>query len=327
MTTQRWIRTLGLLAAALVGLFLLNAPNLLSSFYLRVLTEALIFGLLAASINILVGYTGLAPLGQAGIFGTSAYTIAYLTVRAGQPTAVAIPAAVLAALLIATIFGVMAIRTSDIYFLMITLAQGMIIWGLAYRWNDVTGAENGIRGISRPELIGPYWRFYYLVLIGFVLLTLLIYRFINSPFGLTLKGIRESPGRMASLGYNVALHKLLGFLAAGLLAGIAGIFYVYNNKFVSPATVEFTRSAESLLMVILGGTGTLLGPVLGSAVITYTRHQISLYTDRWLMVLGAIFVVTILVAPDGLVGGAQRLLNRLLPGRRTRDVRGGGEFR
>lgn len=312
----RWIKLIGFVALVAVAVFLLAAPRLLNSFYLRVLSEALIYGLLAMSIDILVGYTGLAPLGQAGIFGVSAYVVGYLAAKMGQPMYVTIPAGIAGAFLISLIFGAMAIRTSGIYFLMITLAQGMIVWGLAYRWDKVTGAENGIRGIHRPDMIGEYWKYYYVVLVAFVLLSALMYRIVNSPFGLTLKGIREGERRMRTLGYNVALHKFLGFVVSGVFAGIAGAFYVYHNNFVSPTTVEFARSAEALLMVILGGTGTLFGAVIGSVVITLSRHQISLYTDRWPMIMGAIFVVTILFAPDGLVGGARRLLGRVLPARR-----------
>jgi len=312
----RWIKLIGFVVLGAVAVFLVGAPRLLNSFYLRALSEALIYGLLAMSIDILVGYTGLATLGQAGIFGVSAYVVGYLAARMGQPMYVTIPAGILGAFLVSLVFGAMAIRTSGIYFLMITLAEGMIVWGLAYRWDSVTGAENGIRGISRPGVIGEYWKYYYVVLIAFLLLSALMYRIVNSPFGLTLKGIREGERRMRTLGYNVALHKFLGFVVSGVFAGIAGAFYAYHNNFVSPTTVDFALSAEALLMVILGGTGTLFGAVIGSVVITLSRYQISLYTDRWPMVMGAIFVVTILFAPDGQVGGTRRLLGGGLPVRR-----------
>lgn len=307
----RGLRTAVWVVLALLALFLLAAPNLLNSFYLRVLTEALIFGLFAMSIDILVGYTGLSTLGHAGIFGVAAYVAGYLAARAGQPMHVTVPAGVLGALLASVVFGAVAVRTSGIYFLMITVAEGMIVWGLAFRWTSVTGAENGIRGIQRPEILGEYWRYYYVILVTFVLLYLVMRRIVNSPFGLTLQGIRESESRMRTLGYNVTLHKFLGFVTAGLFAGVAGSLYVYHNNFVGPTAVEFARSAEGLLMAILGGVGTLIGPALGSLVIVFTRNQISLYTDRWPMVLGAIYVITILVAPDGLVGGGRRLLARL----------------
>ncbi len=306
----RWIK---IIAGLAVSAFLLAAPALLNSFYLRVLGEVLLFGMLAMSINILLGFTGLATLGQAALFGVGTYVVGYMTTKVGAPFQVTVPAGIAGTLMIAAIFGLMAIRTSGIYFLMITLAQGMIIWGLAFRWNSVTNAENGIRGISRPEFLAEYASFYYLILLVVVLVFVSIFRIINSPFGLTLKGIRESEGRMRTLGYNVTLHKYLGFLTAGFFAGIAGSLYAFHNNFVSPTTVEFARSAQALLMVILGGVGTLVGPLLGSLVITLGQHQLSLYTDRWPMIMGAIFVITILTAPDGLVGAWQRLTARLWP--------------
>jgi branched-chain amino acid transport system permease protein len=302
---MRWIKIgFGVVLMA----FLLIAPHILGPFYLRVVTEILIWGVLAMAINILVGYTGLAPFGQAGIFGTAAYVVGYMVVKADLTAwYLTVPAGILGATLISVIFGIIAIRTTGLYFLMITLAEGMVVWGLAYRWAAVTGAENGLRGISRPEFLGTFSVYYYVVLAVVVLVTLAMYRVVHSPFGLTLQGIREGERRMRALGYNVPLHKFIAFVLAGFFSGIAGVLYVYYNNFVSPSAVEFSRSAEELLMVILGGPGTFAGPIIGSAIITFVRHQVSLFTDRWLMILGAIYVIVILVAPGGLVRGARQL--------------------
>ena len=304
----RWLK---IIVVLLVLGFLISAPHVLNSFYLRVLGEVLIFAMLALSINILLGYTGLATLGQAAIFGIGTYVVGYMTTKLGQPMYVTIPAGILGTLIVAAVFGIFAVRTSGIYFLMITLAQGMIIWGLAFRWNSVTNAENGIRGINRPEWLDTYSSYYYLILIVTLIVLTLIYRIINSPFGLTLKGIRESERRMRTLGYNVTLHKFMGFLVAAFFAGLAGSLYAFHNNFVSPTTIEFARSAEALLMVILGGAGTMLGPMIGALVVTFGQHQFSLYTDRWPMIIGAIYVITILTAPDGFVGIWRRLSARL----------------
>lgn len=303
---QFMLYTLGCVFAVV----LLLAPRLLNSFFLRVLTEALVFGMLAMSVNILVGYTGLAPLGHAGFFGVAAYTVGYLTVRVGVPHEVAVVVALGVTLAVSAVFGALAVRTTGIYFLMITLAQGMIIWGLAFRWAAVTGAENGIRGIARPEILQDFTLYYYVVLLVFAASVFAMAVFVNSPFGLSLQGIRENDRRMRTLGYNVTLHKFLGFLVSGFLAGLAGVLYVYYNNFVSPSAVEFSTSAEALLMVILGGSGTLIGPIIGSLIITFSRHILSLFTDRWLIVMGAIFVITILFAPRGIVGTLQELRRR-----------------
>ncbi len=310
MTSEKVVRYVLYGLAVVFAVVLLAAPRLLNSFFLRVLSEALIFSLLAMSVNILVGYTGLAPLGHAGFFGVAAYAIGYLTVRAGFSHSTAIVIAILLTLAVSAVYGAFAVRTSGIYFLMITLAEGMIVWGLAFRWAAVTGAENGIRGINRPAFLHDYSTYYYLVVAVFALALFVMYIFADSPFGLTLQGIRENERRMRTLGYNVTLHKFLGFLASGFLAGVAGVLYVYHNNFISPSAVEFATSAEALLMVILGGSGTLIGPVIGSLIITFSRHILSLFTDRWLIIMGAIFVVTILFAPQGIVGTLQDIWRR-----------------
>jgi branched-chain amino acid transport system permease protein len=305
---------------AVLALLVLAAvvPSLTSSFYVNMISEVMIYGLLAMSINILAGYTGLVPLGHAGIFGISAYVVGYLLTKTATPLYIAIVLGILMATFVAAVFAVIAIRTSGVYFLMVTLAQGMIVWGIAYRWSSVTGAENGIRGILRPEFIQEYWQFYYLVLVVFVILVLVMYRLVTSPFGLVLKGIRESESRMRTLGYNTTLHKFLGFTATGFFAGIAGVLYSLYNGFVSPSNVEFAKSAEGVLMTIVGGAGTLLGPVVGAAVVIFTRNIVSLYTSRWPIVMGLIFVLTILFIRDGLAGGGRRLLNRVLEMRRQK---------
>lgn len=301
---MRWVK-IGFVAV--IAAFLLTATQFLGPFYLRVLTEILIWGGLAMAVNLLSGYTGLPPLGQAGLFGMAAYVVGYLVVKQGvDQIYVTVPAGILGATLLSVVFGAIAIRTSGLYFLMITLAEGMIIWGLAYRWDKVTGAENGLRGISRPEFMSEFSTYYYVVLGVVLLLVGAMYVLVKSPFGLTLQGIREGERRMRALGYNVPLHKFIAFVLAGFFSGIAGVLYVYYNNFVSPATVDFSRSAEELLMVILGGSGTFFGPIVGSIIITTVRHQVSIYTDRWLMILGAIYIVTILLAPGGILRGVRQ---------------------
>ena len=307
--SDRWIKLIAILALLALAV---AVPQLTTSFYVNLVSEVMIYGLLAMSIDILAGFTGLTPMGHAGIFGISAYVVGYLLTKTGTPVYLAIPIGIVASTVAAGLFAVIAIRTSGVYFLMVTLAEGMIVWGIAYRWASVTGAENGIRGIPRPDFVHEYWQFYYLVLIVFVLAAAVMYRLVSSPFGLTLKGIRESESRMRTLGYNTMLHKFIGFAVTGFFAGIGGGLYALYNRFVSPSTVEFARSAEGVLMVIVGGVGTLFGPVVGAAVVIFTRNIISLYTSRWPTVMGLIFVVTILFARDGLVGGGRRLFIRIL---------------
>jgi branched-chain amino acid transport system permease protein len=176
----------------------------------------------------------------------------------------------------------------------------------------VTGAENGIRGIARPPLVAAQTPFYYTTLAVFALVVLLLWRIYRSPFGATLRGIRESPSRMAMLGYLVPLHVFLAFTLSGFLAGIGGALYALYNGFISPSTVSLTASTSGLLMVIIGGSGTLLGPAVGAAFITLLENYVSLYTDRWPTVLGCLFIVAMLVAREGILGK----LDLLLRGRR-----------
>lgn len=311
---QRWGKLIVVLVLLAVAVAL---PRVIaSSFYMNLFSEVMIFGLMAMSIDILAGYTGLTSMGHAGIFGVSAYVIGYMLTKMHAPIYAAVPLGVLASTVTAALFAVIAIRTTGVYFLMVTVAEGMIVWGIAYRWASVTGAENGIRGIPRPDFIHEYWQFYYLVLAVFVVVSALMYLMVNSPFGLTLKGIRESESRMRTLGYNIGLHKFIGFTATGFFAGIGGALYAMYNGFISPSTVEFAKSAEGVLMVIVGGAGTLFGAVVGAGVIIFTRNIVSLFTPRWPTVMGLIFVLTILFAPNGLLGQGRAIFDRIMEIRR-----------
>ncbi|HLI26672.1 MAG TPA: branched-chain amino acid ABC transporter permease [Chloroflexota bacterium] len=295
---------LGLLAAALV--LAIALPYLTSSFYVSVATQILFFGLLAMSIDLLGGYTGLMPLGHAGVLGISAYTMGYLVSRLRWGWVEAAGVALALTVLVSLLFGFLAVRTRGIFFVMITMAEGMLVWGLAYRWASVTGAENGIRGIARPAFATLYWQYYYFALVVFLLCALALWLLVRSPFGLTLRGIRESESRMRTLGYNVTLHKLLAFTISGFFAGVAGLLYAWYNQYISPSSVHISASTEGLLMVVLGGAGTLLGPVLGAAVIVAVKNLLSMYVARWPTVLGLIFIVVVLFAKDGLVGLGRR---------------------
>ena len=292
-----------LIVAVLVGMAL---PYLTSSYYLAIATQVLFFGLLAMSIDLLGGYLGLMPLGHAGIMGVAAYVMGFLIGKAHWAWPAALLAALLSTLVVCVIFGLLAVRTTGIFFVMITMAEGMLVWGLAYRWSSVTGAENGIRGIARPEFATLYWQYYYLVLGVFAACVVVLGRVVHSPFGLVLKGIRESESRMRTLGYNVTLHKLLAFLISGFFAGIAGVMDAWYNQFISPSAINLTASTEGILMVVLGGPGTLLGPVLGAGVIVFIKNIVSMYITRWPTIMGLIFVGVVLFAQDGILGAVRR---------------------
>ena len=295
------IATIGCVAILLV------LPALLSSYYVELVTQMVIYALFAMSLDLLIGYTGLASLGHAAYFGVAAYATGLLALRLGWNVWLALPASLVVAALTAALFGLLALRARGSYFLMITLALAQVLWGIASGWRELTGGDDGLPEVPRPDLgfgvsivhTAPFYYFTLLVAgIGMALLA----RIVASPFGHALRGIRESETRMRALGYNVWRYKYLAFVLSGMFAGLAGCLHVYFNRFVSPDTIHVVRSAEVLLMVILGGAGTLVGPAIGAALITLLQNLISGYTERWVLILGVIYVAVALFAPRGLAG-------------------------
>ena len=296
------------LAAAAAALAVL--PLGLPTYQLAIATQILIFSLLAMSIDVLAGFAGRTSLGHGAIFGVSTYVTIYWTANLGGSLPTGVALGVLASVGLSAIFALLAIRTSGVYFLLLTLALGMIVWGGCLRWTSVTGGENGLRGIGRPDAIADPTRFYYLVLVVALILSLVVWRFVHSPFGLTLQGIRDSESRMRSLGYNVPLHLFIAVVASGLLAGIAGALYAMFNDFVSPSSVQLSQSVSGLLMAIAGGIGTLFGSFVGAAAIILLENVVSAYTARWSSVLGLLFILIMIFAPEGIVGRLRILLAR-----------------
>ena len=281
---------------------LIYAPYLLTNFYLNVLTEVLIYGLLATSINILMGYTGLTSLGHAAYFGLAAYTCAYLSLTAKQGFLTSFLVGLALATVASALFGAVALRATGIYFLMITLALNMLVFGTAYTLSPITGAENGMYGVARPDFMFADYQFYWFTLAVTIVALFVIWRLVRSPFGLTLVGIRESESRMRTLGYNVFVHKLIAFTISGFFASLAGCLYVFFRSGVSPATVDLPVSVEGVLEVMIGGIGTLFGPMLGAAIIVTTREVISLQIGRWPTVLGVTLIIIVLFARNGILG-------------------------
>ena len=297
-------------ACLVAGSMAMLAP-FLPAYPLTLLTQTLIAAMLAMSLDLLLGYTGLPSLGHAAYFGVGAYAVAILATGRQVGFGGCVAAGLVAAAITAAVFGLLAIRATGTYFLMITLALGMVVWGLAFRWVSLTQGDNGISGVPRPELGLPWslWGalpFFYATLIAAMLAWVVLAFLVTSPFGLGLLGIRESESRMRALGYNVWLHKYMAFVISGALAGFAGVFWAYYNGFVSPVDVQLVTSVETLLMVALGGPGTLVGPAVGAAIIVVLKNFVSVYTKRWLLILGAVYIGAILFAPRGVVGALGR---------------------
>jgi branched-chain amino acid transport system permease protein len=291
-----------------------------NEYYINIAAQILLYAVFALGLNVLVGYAGLVSLGHAGLFGIAAYAGAFVITSGGNHFA-AIVVAIAVTLVTAAAFAVLALRGTGLGFVMITVALGQIVWGMAYRWIGVTNGDNGVSVSTRPSPFGLSLTtasgFYWATLVVFLVALVTIAVFAASPFGASLRGTRDQPRRMTALGYNIWLIRFLAFLFSGLWSGVAGMLFLYYNQFISPQAVALSASAEALLMVIAGGTGTLLGPVAGAALVVIMKNVASAYIERWNFVLGAIFVAIVIFMPEGLVPGFTRLgrwcLGRLRP--------------
>ncbi len=298
-------------AAIVAGIVVLVAlPFVISEdYYINIASQILLYAIFALGIDVLVGYAGLVSLGHAGLFGIAAYIVANV-LAAGYGHTVAIVAALIGGLIATAGFAAVALRSVGITFIMITLALGEIIWGLAYRWISVTNGDNGISVTTRPAPFGLSLAsprgFYDATLIVFLLAMAAMAIFVSSPLGAALAGTRDQPRRMNALGYHVWMIRFLAFLFSGFLSSVSGILFVYYNEFISPQALALPASAAGLLMAIAGGAGTLFGPVVGSALVVIVQNVVSAYITRWNFMLGAIFVAIVVFMPEGLVPGSVR---------------------
>jgi branched-chain amino acid transport system permease protein len=288
-----------------------------SSFVILLATRALAFSILVMSLDILLGFTGLASLGQAAYFGVGAYMTAILATKyhfgLGFDFWLVVVFGLLIGAALAAVFGLLAIRATGVYFLMITLALGQCVWGLAYRWNSLTGGDNGINIQVRPKFgidLANEVTFFYVVLALFAGSLFAMYVLVRSPFGRSLTGIRERELRMKMLGYNTWLHKYIAFVIAGAFGGLSGVLWAHTAGIVSPDNVVLTTSVDALLMAVLGGAGTLVGGVIGAFIVTAIREYLSTVVPWWQYVLGAVYVLTIFYLPSGLMGIPERIRRR-----------------
>ncbi len=278
-----------------------------SAFYLGIATHALIFAILALSLNILIGHGGMTSLGHAVYLGVPAYACAVLSMQAGWAPLPTILASLAIGTATSALFGILALRASGLGFLMITLALGQVMWGAAYRWVGLTGGDNGIRLSGRPHLFGidlaEVLPFYVLVAAVLVGALFCLWQLDRSAFGACLRGTRDQPRRMRMLGHDVWRIRWVAFIASGFWGSVAGVLYCYDYQYVSPAALSLPQSAETLLMVVLGGAGTLAGPVAGAIIITIIKTVVSSYVDRWYSLLGLTFILVVSVMPRGLIPG------------------------
>ncbi|HEY8249971.1 MAG TPA: branched-chain amino acid ABC transporter permease [Burkholderiales bacterium] len=297
-----------LVLLGILGIVSVLAP-FAGPFVILLLAQVLVLGIMAMSVDLLLGYTGLPSLGQAAYLGVGAYLTAILATKYGIGLGwdfwMVVALGMLSGAATAAFFGLFAIRASGVYFLMITLALGMCVWGLAYRWNSLTGGDNGINMRGRPKLgelaFSNDLTFFYVVLGFFVASLFALHLLVSSPFGKSLVGIRERELRMRILGYNTWLHKYIAFVIAGAFGGLAGVLWAHLNGIVSPSDVILTTSVDALLMVVLGGPGTLVGGLIGATVVVFLREYLATLVQWWQYVLGAVYVLTILYLPGGIM--------------------------
>jgi branched-chain amino acid transport system permease protein len=311
MMTSQTLKIL-LVVAMLVAIAVV-VPNT-NSFLILLATRALAFAILVMSVDILLGFTGLASLGQAAYLGVGAYATAILAAKyhigLGWDFWLVLLFGMLIGAALAAVFGLLAIRASGVYFLMITLALGQCVWGLAYRWNSLTGGDNGINLRQRPKFgidLADERTFFFLVFAIFCVSLVMMYTLVRSPFGRSLAGIRERELRMQILGYNTWLHKYIAFIIAGAFGGLSGVLWAHTAGIVSPENDVLTTSVDALLMAVLGGAGTLVGGVIGAFIVFGLREYLSTMVPWWQYVLGGVYVLTIFYLPTGLMGIPARL--------------------
>lgn len=307
-TGQPWLEQLIRFVPYIAGVVIfIMLPPFLPTYLQSLMAKVLVFAIFGMSWNLLDGYTGLFSLGHAAYFGIAGYTTGILIMHNGIHSFwITAPCAILIAALTAAVFGFIALRVSGVYFLLMTFAFAMLLYSLALKWTSMFGGMNGLPGIPRPDLGLPWltWNtanFYYFVFIAFVICFFLMYRFVRSPFGHALQGIRESESRMLALGYNTWLYKYVAFVIAGTFAGVAGMLFAHFNGDVSIVNIGADYSFLVVLIAIIGGTGTFFGPIIGAFVMVLVQYLASIYSpERWPLILGVIFVIIIMYLPTGI---------------------------
>jgi branched-chain amino acid transport system permease protein len=298
---------LGLGAGIIV---LLLFPLFLPRFYVYLVSIILLYGLLATSLNLVLGYGGIFQFHHAVFYGVGAYGTTLMLTKTGLPAMLAFIAGPLVSAAFGLVLGIICIRLSKLYFGMLQISLGSLVWAIVYRWYAFTGGDDGIHGIPMPEMLSSPKSAYYFTLIITLVSLWIIWKIIRSPFGSVLQGIRDNPVRSEMIGINVRMHQLLALVLAGFFAGVAGSLFVVVDNTVFPDMLFWTLSLEIVIMCLLGGWFTFLGPMLGAAVIVALRTFVSIYTDYWALVLGIIMMLVIFFLPNGILGYVEAKFNK-----------------
>lgn len=319
---EKSIRYKSIFLALIWAIFLLS-PFVLSPYANYLLTSIFITALFATSLNYVLGYGGMLQFHHAVPFGVGAYAAAIVLTKTQLPFLVGVIAGPIAAAIIALFIGWFCVRLRGVYFGMLSIALGQLVWAIIYRWNSLTGGDDGIHAIPIPEALSSPTVMYYVAFLAFTVCSLVLFMLIKSPFGLILKASRDNSIRAEGIGVNVRRHQLIAFVTSSFFAGIAGVLFVLLERSVTPSMLYWNKSAEVLIMCLIGGIGTFLGPSLGAAILVLLSMVIGVYTEYWLLVLGSILLLLVLFLPQGILGLGMELLQKFT--RRTAAGSKGGE--
>jgi branched-chain amino acid transport system permease protein len=299
---SRLLNYLGFGLACIGIIILLIVPTIIRPYYSYLLATIFTTALLATSLNLVLGYGGLLHLHHGVFYGIGAYTVAIVLTKTSWPFALAVVLGPIISALVAFVIGWFCVRLRGLYFGMLTLALGQLVWAIVYRWNALTNGDNGIHAVPVPEFLTSVNSVYYTSLLVLIISLFILYKITKSPFGLTLLATRDNPVRSESLGINVKRHRLIAFVIAGFFAGLAGVLFVLIERSVAPSLLFWSKSAEVLIMCLMGGLTLFLGPTLGAAILVLLSMIVGLYTEYWLLVLGILLLVLVLFLPQGILG-------------------------
>ncbi|MGA2958331.1 MAG: branched-chain amino acid ABC transporter permease [Thermodesulfobacteriota bacterium] len=284
------------------------APFFTSEFYLAILGEALIMSLLALSFNLLFGYMGQLSFGQAAFYGVSGYTVAMLITKAHFNFWLSLVAGVFVASLLGLVIGFFCVRLRGIYFSILTLAFGQLIYFVIYKWHDFTGGDDGIQGVFPPEILQSPIHYYFFILVVFVFAALILWRIVNSPFGYTLKSMRENSERTEFLGINISRYQLIAFVIAAAYGGLAGVLWAPFYRSMAPSSLFWIKSGEPVMAAILGGPSLFFGPIFGMFIMTFFHAWVLGFTVFWAFIMGVLILTVIFLLPGGMLGFAEEKL-------------------
>lgn len=302
------------LLLALVGLLLFaSVPLWATGFYTGVATRIVVFALFGLAFNVVFGAGGMPSLGHAAFFGTGGYLLGIGVTRWGLDFPTVMVLAIVVGAVLGVVVGLLTLRTHGVYLLLLTLAVGQAVWGLAFQQVRLTGGDNGIAGIPRAELVpggGNVATFYWFVLAVSVVFAALLWWFQRSPAGVAIVAHRESASRLAALGFRVGAYRVAAFGVSASVASVAGVLYVLQNRFVGPENLAWQMSAEVMLFAIVGGAAIFAGPIVGALLLVGLETWASGVTDRWVSILGLTYILSMLYLPEGVLGLLSKLWRR-----------------